>query len=159
MMECSMVDFIKDWGGILISGAVAIGSAFAYLKHDRKLKEQEAKLNDLQIAQHKKEADKEKMAEMKASFTPAHKGVAKLRIVNAGRSDANNVKVEILATEEVLKKIQFLSMLMEYDTINPQSYREERVFLYEGSQNTVKLKITWDDDYQSGRSVILTVPF
>ncbi len=46
-----------------------------------------------------------------------------------------------------------------YDVINPQSYREEIMSLCEGHNDTIRLKITWNDEYQNNRSVSLTVPF
>ena len=45
------------------------------------------------------------------------------------------------------------------DVINPQLYREEIMSLCEGHNDTIRLKITWDDEYQNNRSVSLTVPF
>ena len=51
----SLISFLKNWGDIILSGLVAVGGIFAYFKHDKKLKEQEAKLNELQIKQFEKE--------------------------------------------------------------------------------------------------------
>lgn len=45
------------------------------------------------------------------------------------------------------------------DVINPQLYREEIMSLCEGNNDTLRLKITWYDEYQNNRSVSLTVPF
>ena len=90
----SFISFLKNWGDIILSGLVAVGGIFAYFKHDKKLKEQEAKLNELQIRQFEKEEAKEKMAEMKAAIIYGHKGSAKIRFVNAGKADAKNIKIE-----------------------------------------------------------------
>lgn len=45
------IEFLKDWGGLVLSALGIIGGVFAYLQHDRKLKSQEKRLNDLQIRQ------------------------------------------------------------------------------------------------------------
>lgn len=45
-----------------------------------------------------------------------------------------------------------------YDVINPQSHREEHLSLCDGHSKTIKLRITWDDEFQKERSVSLSVP-
>ena len=53
-MEC-LLSFIKEWGALLLSSLGICGGFFAYLRHDRKIKEQELRLNELQIKQFEKE--------------------------------------------------------------------------------------------------------
>ena len=153
----SFISFLKNWGDIILSGLVAVGGIFAYFKHDKKLKEQEAKLNELQIRQFEKEEAKEKMAEMKAAIIPGHNGSARIRFVNAGKADAKNIKIEILSTKEEMSGILY-TKFGPYDVINPQSHREEHLSLCEGHSKTIKLRITWDDEFQKERSVSLSVP-
>ena len=153
----SFISFLKNWGDIILSGLVAVGGIFAYFKHDKKLKEQEAQLNELQIKQFEKEEAKEKMAEMKAAIIPGHNGSARIRFVNAGKADAKNIKIEILSTKEEMSGILY-TKFGPYDVINPQSHREEHLSLCEGHSKTIKLRITWDDEFQKERSVSLSVP-
>ena len=47
-MEC-LLSFIKEWGALLLSSLGISGGFCAYLRHDRKIKEQELRLNELQI--------------------------------------------------------------------------------------------------------------
>ena len=156
----TILAFLKNWGDILLSVLVAIGSLVAYVKHDKKIKRQEAKLNELQIKQYEKEEAKEKMAEMKANIIRGHKGNARIRFINAGKVDAKNVRIEMLSTEDELSGIILLSSkLGPYEVINPQSHREVNIALCEGHSDTIKLKIIWDDDFQKNRSVTLSVPF
>lgn len=153
-----MISFLKDWGDILLSSIVAIGGLCAYIKHDKKLRQQEAKLNELQIKQYEKEEAKENMAEMKANVIRGQKGSAKIRFINAGKADAQNVRIEILTSAEEMARI-YHSEFGPYNVINPQLYREERLALSTGHPDTIDLKITWDDDYQKNRFVTLSVPF
>ena len=60
-------DFIKDWGGLILSSLGIIGGIWAYIRHDKKLKIQEIRLNEFQIKQFEKEENKEKMADMKCN--------------------------------------------------------------------------------------------
>ena len=107
----------------------------------------------------KKELGKGKeMANMKARIISNYKGNAKIRFVNAGNVDAQNVRIEILSSEEDMSGI-IHSDFGPYDVISPQLYREERLFLCEGHSDIIDLKIIWNDDYQKNRSVSLSVPF
>ena len=157
-MEC-LLSFIKEWGALLLSSLGICGGFCAYLRHDRKIKEQELRLNELQIKQFEKEEAKEKMAEMKANIIHSHGGIAKIRFVNAGKNDAKHVRVDILSSKEEMSGIRLPDSFGPYDVINSQSYREEIMSLCEGHNDTLRLKITWDDEYQNNRSVSLTVPF
>lgn len=151
--------FIKDWGSLILSSLGICGGIWAYVKHDKKIKQQEEKLNELQIKQFEKAEAKEKMAEMKANIIHNYGGTAKIRFVNAGKNNAYNIRVEILSSKEEMDGIIYFSNWGPYDIINPQSYREERMALCEGHAKIIRLKITWDDDFQKNRSIELSVPF
>lgn len=154
----TILTFLKNWGDILLSVLVAVGSLAAYIRHDKKIKRQEAKLNELQIKQFEKEEAKEKMAEMKANIIRGQRGSAKIRFINAGKADAQNVRIEILTPGEKMAQI-YHSEFGPYNVINPQLYREERLALSIGHPDTIDLKITWDDNFQKNRFVTLSVPF
>ncbi len=154
----TILTFLKNWGDILLSVLVAVGSLAAYIRHDKKIKRQEAKLNELQIKQYEKEEAKEKMAEMKANIIRGQRGSAKIRFINAGKADAQNVRIEILTPGEKMAQI-YHSEFGPYNVINPQLYREERLALSIGHPDTIDLKITWDDNFQKNRFVTLSVPF
>lgn len=154
----TILTFLKNWGDILLSVLVAVGSLAAYIRHDKKIKRQEAKLNELQIKQYEKEEAKEKMAEMKANIIRGQRGSAKIRFINAGKADAQNVRIEILTPGEKMARI-YHSEFGPYNVINPQLYREERLALSIGHPDTIDLKITWGDNFQKNRFVTLSVPF
>ena len=63
----------------------------------------------------------------------------------------------ILSTKEEMSGILY-TKFGPYDVINPQSHREEHLSLCEGHSKTIKLRITWDDEFQKERSVSLSVP-
>ena len=98
------------------------------------------------------------MAEMKANIIRGQRGSAKIRFINAGKADAQNVRIEILTPGEKMAQI-YHSKFGPYNVINPQLYREERLALSIGHPDTIDLKITWDDNFQKNRFVTLSVPF
>lgn len=157
-MEC-LITFIKDWGGLILSSFGIIGGIWAYFKHDKKLKRQESKLNEMLIRQYEKEEAKDKMAEMKANIISNYKGTAKIRFVNAGKADACNVRIELLTSDADQTGIIHKGNFGPYEVINPQSYREEKLWLSEGHSDTFDIKIIWNDEYKKDRNISLSVPF
>lgn len=91
----NVLGFFKEWGGHILSGFGILGGLWAYFRHDRIIKGQEKLLNELQIKQLSKAEDEEKKAEIKCNFISG-KGGGRIRFVNAGKSDARNVRIEIL---------------------------------------------------------------
>lgn len=151
----TLLAFLKEWGGIILSLFVAVGSLWAYMRHDKQLKQQQSTLNDLLIKQYEKEEAKERMALMKAQIFTGQKGNAKIRFYNTGEADANNVRIEILSHMSGIYHDEW----GPYEVINPQSYREERLWLCEGHSKTIDLRITWDDGIMQNRTASFNVPF
>ena len=153
----NVLGFFNEWGGHILSGFGILEGLRAYFRHDRSIKGQEKMLNELQIKQLSKAEDEEKKAEIKCNFISG-KGGGRIRFVNAGKSDARNVRIEILTPKNELDGLLMYDDWGEYDLINPQSYREESVGLCMGCPEVIKIKVIWDDDYESGRSSTLSVP-
>lgn len=149
------IGIFKDWGGHILSAFGIIGGIFAYFRHDRRIKCQEKVLNELQIRQFAKAEEEEKKAEIKCNFIPNKNG-GHIRFVNAGKSDARNVHIEIITPKNELEGL-LIDEWGDYELINPQSYREELVGLCIGSPDYIKLKVTWEDDFAKDRTAILSV--
>jgi len=148
----------KDFGGHVMAGLGIVGGIYGYFRHDRKLKEQEKRLNDLQIKRFEKEEAQEKMAEIRASIIHGSRGTSKIRFVNVGKSNAYNVRIEILTSEKEMEGVVLSDEWGPYDMINPQMYREERIALCIGCPDIISLNVIWDDAYGKNRKVKLDVP-
>lgn len=151
-------NLIKDWGELILSSMGIIGNIYVYLKHNKRLNEQESRLNELQIKQFEKEEDKEKMAEMRCYAIHVDKGSTKIRFINAGKSDALNVRIKILTPEEQVRLISCNAKWGPYEVINPESYRDEPLMFLLGAPKTIDIQIIWNDKYQDDRNVVLSVP-
>lgn len=102
-MDCMM--FIKDWLAHIMSAIGILGGLWAYFRHDRELKNQEKRLNEMQIDQIRKAEDRERQAEIKCNVIHENKGIAKIRFINVGASNALNVRVQILTPKEELDSV------------------------------------------------------
>lgn len=147
------LSFLKEWGSLILSFLAICGGIFAYFRHDRQIKSQAKILNELQIKQLERERSKELMADIKANFIRN-----KIRFYNAGKSDAHNIRVEMLTSEDELRGFYHEGAWGPYDLINAQSFREEPVALCIDCPDFVKVKVIWDDGFDKNRSVVLSIP-
>ena len=148
------IELFKDWGGHIFSICGIIGGLFMYYRHDKRIKKQEKLLNDFQIKQYKKAEEQEKQAKVECSIINVDKGTRKVRFYNSGLADAHNVRVEVLNSSN-LDRIVFFGIWGPYDLITSRNgSREEKIMLYEGHPDVLKLRIMWDDDFENDRSII-----
>ena len=149
-----IVELFKDWGGHVFSICGILGGLFMYYRHDKRLKRQEQLLNDLQIKQYKKAEDQEKQAKVECNIIHGCKGCRKIRFYNSGLSDARNVRIDIL-NKNSLEGVEGIRIWGPYDLITSRNgNREERFFLCESHTNVLKIRITWDDDFEKNRSIL-----
>ena len=100
----------------------------------------------LQVEKLKQEALEKKQARIRGNIVEGRKpGNRKLKIFNAGQATARNVSVEWLnPDEEVLVQWEFGRI----GEITPQNGRSFNIGLCIGHPDTMRLRYTWDDDYQ-----------
>ena len=105
----------------------------------------------LLIEKMKKEKEDLLKASIKGNIFPtAQKGCRCLRIFNAGKSTARNIRVEWLNENE---RIKFMTPLETIEDLTPQNKREFYIVLYLGAPQTMRLKYTWDDNYNTGNTL------
>lgn len=83
----------------------------------------------------------------------------RIRFINVGKSNAKNVRIEILPPENEIEKEKFLEFVNKYkfgpyELINSNSEKVEVMNCLHISKDpkTLKIKITWDDNYANNRS-------
>lgn len=146
-------EWFKEWGGHVFAIGGIIGGLFMYFRHDRKIKQQEKLLNDLQIKQYKKEAEQDRQAKVECNVVSNKNSGTRIYFYNSGLADARNVRIDIL-NRNSLKGVIITGDWGPYDLITPRNgRREERIFLCDGHTKTLNLRITWDDDFANNRSI------
>ncbi len=133
---------MEVWG-LIISILALLASAFTYFKHDKKLKEQERKINEYQLKQIEKEDLESKKAAIRGNIVKGLKGKRTLKVYNSGRAIARNIRIEGLDVEWMLHSAD---EFFPYELMNPQDYTEMTIHLVMGCPATIKLKYIWDDE-------------
>ncbi len=100
----------------------------------------------LMIEKMKHEKEELLKAIIRGNIYPAsQKGSRHLRIFNAGKFTAKNIRIEWLNEDETV----ILSKPFEtIEDLSPQNNRDYRLLLVYGHPETMRLRYTWDDDFK-----------
>lgn len=129
---------------LIISVLALIASIFTYFMHDKKLKEQERKINEYQLKQIEKENLENKKAAIRGNIVKGLKSGRTLKVYNSGRATARNIRVEGLDVNGIF---YMRRDIFPYELMNPQDYTELTMHLTYGCPSTIKLKYIWDDEF------------
>jgi hypothetical protein len=100
----------------------------------------------LMVEKMKAEKDELKKASVRGnSYRASQRGVRVIKIFNAGKSTARNVRIDWLDETDALKFIKPFEII---EDLTPQNGREFRVCMFENSPDTIRLRYTWDDDFK-----------
>lgn len=121
-------------------------NAIEYLPTEPAVTPLDDEYKQLQIEKLKQEAIEKKQARIRGNIVEGRSpGNRKLKIFNAGQAIARNVNVEWLnPDEEVIVQWEF-GMIGE---VTPQNGRSFNIGLCMGHPDTMRLRYTWDDDFQ-----------
>jgi hypothetical protein len=134
-----------EQASLILSIIALLGSLATYIVHDRKIKKQEAKINEYQLARFKEEEEDSKKAQICGNIIKYYKGKRVLKVYNKGKSPAKNIRIE--GIDENKFYIHGMDLL-PYELLNPQDGFEMNIVLYTGSPKTLKLSFFWDDAVQ-----------
>lgn len=132
---------------LLVSCIALMLAVFTYFKHDRKLKKQEHLLNEYQLSKITEEQAEGRKAIVRANIVKLSSGKRTIKIYNAGKSRARNVNVLWPSGNDMLHI--FNEDIFPYEFINPQDSTELNALIIKDNVSTVKIQLTWDDEYQS----------
>jgi Na+-translocating ferredoxin:NAD+ oxidoreductase RnfG subunit len=127
---------------IIISSLALIFSAFTYLKHDKKIKQQSSLLNEYHLAKIAKEKEEERRAIIEANVVSDSKGRDLIKVYNKGKSIAKSVNVTIPKNDG-------------YDVLNnpcpidikPQNGIEIMLILFNSCPDKIEISFEWKDDF------------
>lgn len=128
---------------LIIAILALLFSAFTYFKHDKKLKDQERKINEYQLKKIEKDDLESKKAAIQGNIVKGLKGNRMLKVYNSGRAIARNIRIEGLDVEGLFHRAD---EIFPYELMNPQDYTEVHIMLFNNCSPTIKLKYIWDDE-------------
>lgn len=125
-----------------------------YFKHDKRLKKQEEKLNVYQLRKMEDEESESKKAQVKGSIIKLEKERRDLRISNEGKAPAKNIDVTFLNNiaelDSSAEKVTIMEYPSPFELLNSGDHFNIVMYLHVyRSIDTLKIKITWDDEFSN----------
>ena len=130
-----------ELASLILSIIALLGSLATYIVHDRKIKKQEAKINEYQLARFKEEEEDSKKAQICGNIIKYDKGKRVLKVYNKGKSPAKNIRIEGIDENMYFDGAE----LLPFGLLNPQEAFELTFNIYNISQRILKITILWDD--------------
>lgn len=130
---------------LLISAVALVVSLYTYFAHDRKLKQQEQKINEYQLEQLQKEEQANKKADIVGEMSLIKAGDnGVLRVFNRGFSSAKNIRIEGFDYENytILN-----NAILPYDCLNAGGDFSLKIFRIGRSFPTMTITFIWDDEW------------
>ena len=121
-----------------------------YLKHYKRLKKQEEKLNAYQLKKIDNEESESKKALIRGNIVKGNKGSRVLKVFNSGKAVARNIRVEYMGNME---HIFPSDDHFPYELLNPQDNSEIFLLLASGA-STLHIKFIWNDDFKNDNEFI-----
>lgn len=127
---------------IVISSLALIFSAYTYLKHDKKIKQQSSLLNKYHLEKIEKEKIEEKKAIIEANVVSDNKGRDLIKVYNKGKSIAKSVNVIIPQNDGY----EVINNPCPID-IKPQNGIEVMLILFTNCPDKIEIGFEWKDDF------------
>ena len=131
---------------IIISILALMASVYTYFVHDRKIKQQEARINEYQLEKIKNEEEENKKALICGNIVKGRDGLRILKIYNKGKATARNIDIQ--SSEPSIIRREYNNDL-PCELIQPQDFMEIRFYAGHMPETKVKITFTWDDDFKS----------
>lgn len=140
-----------ETASLIISILALLASITTYLLHDRRIKKQEAKINEYQLTKIHEEEIEHKKAQLSGSITMfKNDGKRILRITNKGQAEATNIRMEILNGVNITAIIN----PFPFELLNPTESFDMTFYIPMGPHGKLKVKYIWDDQFQSNNEFV-----
>lgn len=135
-----------ETASLIISILALIASVLTYFLHDRRIKKQEAKINEYQLTKIQEEKIENKKAQLSGNISIfKNDGKRILKITNNGKETASNIRMEILNGVHISTIIN----PFPFELLNPTESFEMTFYIPMGPYGKLKVKYIWDDKFQN----------
>lgn len=125
-----------------------VSNVYNYFMHDRKIKKQEAKINDYLLQDLQRQAEENKKALLRAEVTDRGTN-PKIAITNTGPAVAKNIRVDGL---DKCGTMLIVSNALPRPSLDPQCSIELSCYPDKSSPRTLHIELLWDDESNQNNS-------
>ena len=137
---------------LIISVLAILGSLLVYVLHDRKLKKQESKLNELQLSEIEMSKEDRIKAIVRMDTSYMSKGNCILHLFNEGQAEARNISW--VFDNDILGNINKEDT---YERLLPGQRIGFNYYLFKRNDEKTNVTITWEDDFSTSNKITMTL--
>lgn len=143
---CISLTAIESTAALVISIGAAVFSLVKYYKFEKRISKQELALNDIQLAEYKKEKENQQKADIQLSFTSYYKAPWKLKVYNKGLAAAESIEVRFLDDISLLANLPTTLRIERLDSLQNKDYD---VNLINGHPREIHAWVGWQDEHSA----------
>lgn len=142
-----MVEFLQNWGGLILSGVSVIIAVISIIQSSKaqklqnKINELDTKIKEYELEKIEKEKTEASSSVIKARAINVGKNSYRLKIYNAGNTTAYNISAQISNEYRVM----LINDKMPFEELEPQNGFDEVLIVHMGSAHKFKVELTWQD--------------
>ncbi|MBR2322755.1 MAG: hypothetical protein IKA54_04090 [Clostridia bacterium] len=142
-----MVEFLQNWGGLILSGVSVIIAVISIIQSSKaqklqnKINELDTKIKEYELEKIEKEKTEASSSVIKARAINVGKNSYRLKIYNAGNTTAYNISAQI--SNEYC--VMLINDKMPFEELEPQNGFDEVLIVHMGSARKFKVELTWQD--------------
>lgn len=151
---CITLTAVESTVALIISIGTAIFTLIKYYRFEKRISKQEIALNDIHLAEAKRNEENQRKADIQLSFASFYNSSKKLKVYNKGFATAESVEVKFL------DDISLLGLQKRTLTINRLEHLQNKdydVHLINGHPDEIRAQISWKDDYCQNNTKTVTV--
>ncbi len=142
-----MVEFLQNWGGLILSGISVIIAVIAIIQSSKaqklqnKINELDTKIKEYELEKIEKEKTEASSSIIRARAINVGKNNYRLKIYNAGNTTAYNISAQISSEYCVM----LINDKMPFEELEPQNGFDEVLIVHMGSARKFKIELNWQD--------------
>lgn len=151
---CITLTAVESAVALIISIGTAIFTLIKYYRFEKRISKQEIALNDIQLAEAKKNEENQRKADIQLSFTSYYKAPGKLKVYNKGLATAESVEVSFLDDISLLANLPTTLRIERLDYLQNKDYD---VHLINGHPREIHARVDWQDEHSDHNTKTVTV--
>ena len=153
-VTCISLAEVESTAALIISIGTAIYALIKYYRFEKRISKQEIALNDIQLAEFKKNEENLRKADIQLYLAAGSNGHRTIMVFNRGHVTAENIEVKFLSDIRMLGNLKPTLNIEKLDYLQNKDYD---VYLISGHPDEIRAQVSWKDDYSQNNTKTVTV--
>lgn len=154
IVYCMTFTAVESTVALVISIGTAVFALIKYYKFEKRISKQEIALNDIQLAEFKKNEENLHKADIQLNLATGSNGHRKMKVFNRGQATAENIEVQFLSDIRMLSNLKSTLNIEKLDHLQNKDYD---IYLISGHPEEIRAQVSWKDDFSQNNTKTVTI--